>query len=96
MIATMKRRQFITLLGGAAALPLAARAQPGGMRRIGWLLTLPRDHPEGQARIAAFRKGLVAAGWIEGRNLRIEVGRRPLLGSRAIRLVVSGMERHGL
>jgi putative ABC transport system substrate-binding protein len=70
----VRRRDFITLLGGAAASwPLAARAQqPGGMRRIGWLLTLPRDHPEGQARIAAFRKGLVAAGWIEGRNLRIE------------------------
>jgi putative tryptophan/tyrosine transport system substrate-binding protein len=70
----MKRREFITLLGGAAATwPLAANAQqPGGMRRIGWLLTLPRDHPEGQARIAAFRKGLVAAGWIEGHNLRIE------------------------
>jgi hypothetical protein len=78
MIAKLKRREFISLLGGALATPslLWPRAscaqQPGGMRRIGWLLTLPRDHPEGQARIATFHKGLVAAGWIEGHNLRIE------------------------
>jgi hypothetical protein len=75
MTAKLKRREFITLLGSALATPslLWPRAscaqQPGGMRRIGWLLTLPRDHPEGQARIATFHKGLVAAGWIEGHNL---------------------------
>jgi hypothetical protein len=55
----MRRREFIALLGGAAAWPLAANAQqPGGMRRIGWLLTLPRDHPEGQARIAGSRDAI--------------------------------------
>src|SRR5262249_41870679 len=70
----LKRRAFITLLGGAAAAwPLAARAQPTEqMRRIGWLLVLARDHPEAQARLAALRAGLAAAGWVDGRNLRIE------------------------
>jgi putative ABC transport system substrate-binding protein len=70
----VKRREFITLLGGAAATwPLAARAQqPERMRRIGWLLVLARDHPEAQARLAALRAGLAAAGWVDGRNLRIE------------------------
>ena len=69
----MKRREFIAALGGAAAMPLAAHAQPGErVRRIGWLITLSQDHPEGQTRIAAFREGLAAAGWTEGRNLHID------------------------
>jgi putative ABC transport system substrate-binding protein len=70
----MKRRQFITLLGGAAAWPIAARAQqPERMRRIGALISGGENAPQTQARYGAFRKGLEALGWIEGRNLRIDV-----------------------
>ena len=69
----MKRRQFITLLGGAAAWPLAARAQqPERMRRIGVLMTLAADDPEGQARLMAFAQGLQELGWTIGRNVRID------------------------
>jgi ABC-type uncharacterized transport system substrate-binding protein len=69
----MKRRKFITLLGGAAAWPLAARAQQGErMRRIGVLMPFAADDPVGQARIAAFREGLEKLGWTEGRNIRID------------------------
>jgi len=70
----MKRREFITLLGGAAAAwPLAARAQqPERMRRIGVLMPFAEDHPVGQARLAAFLQGLQQSGWTDGRNLRIE------------------------
>ena len=70
----MKRREFITLAGGAAAAwPLAARAQQAErVRRIGVLITFAESDPEGQARLAAFREGLQKLGWIEGRNLRID------------------------
>jgi putative tryptophan/tyrosine transport system substrate-binding protein len=70
----MKRREFITLLGGAAAAwPLAARAQqPDGMRRIGMLLSLAEDDPEIRARLAEFRQRLEKRGWSEGRNVRID------------------------
>jgi putative ABC transport system substrate-binding protein len=70
----MKRREFITLLGGAAvAWPLAARAQQGErMRRIGVLMTLAADDPQGQARIAAFLLGLQQLDWTDGRNVRID------------------------
>ena len=55
----MKRREFLTLLGGAAAWPLAARAQqPERMRRIGVLMNLAADDPAGQVRLAAFVQGL--------------------------------------
>ena len=74
----MKRRAFITLIGGAAAAaslswPRAARAQQGErMRRIGVLLNLAADDPETRARLAAFLQGLQELGWSEGRNLRID------------------------
>ena len=70
----MKRSEFITLLGGAAAAwPLAARAQqPERMRRVGVLMSLPQNDPGGQAEVAAFYQGLAALGWVEGRNIRIE------------------------
>jgi putative ABC transport system substrate-binding protein len=69
-----RRRDFITLLGGAAfAWPLAARAQQGErVRRIGVLMSLVESDPEGQARVAPLRQGLQELGWIEGRNVRIE------------------------
>jgi putative tryptophan/tyrosine transport system substrate-binding protein len=68
----MRRREFITLLGGAAAAwPLAARAQPP-LRRVGIFMDLSEQDPEGQARVAAFRKGLQDLGWIEGRNVRFD------------------------
>src|SRR5712691_3422208 len=73
----MKRREFITLLGGAAtssvAWPLAARAQqPGGMRRVGVLMNVAADDPEAQARNAAVLQGLQELGWTVGRNVRID------------------------
>ena len=70
----MKRREFITLLGGAAvAWPLAARAQqPERMRRIGVLLPATADDPEFQARVGAFLQGLALLGWTIGRNVRID------------------------
>jgi putative ABC transport system substrate-binding protein len=69
----VKRRTFITLLGGAAAWPLAAWAQqPEGMRRIGVLMNTAADDPEGQARNTAFVQALQQFGWTEGRNIRID------------------------
>ena len=69
----MKRREFITMLGGAAAWPLAARAQQAErMRRIGVVMSFAPGDPESQLRIAAFEKGLRDLGWVEGRNLRTE------------------------
>jgi putative ABC transport system substrate-binding protein len=69
----MRRREFILLVGGAAATwPLAARAQePSGVRRIGVLMNIS-DDPEGKARLAAFRQSLEQLGWIDGRNVRID------------------------
>ena len=70
----MKRREFITLLGGAtAAWPAGARAQQDErMRRIGVLMSLAADDPEMKARLAAFLQGLQHLGWTDGRNLRID------------------------
>jgi putative ABC transport system substrate-binding protein len=68
------RREFVSLLGGAAvAWPLAARAQqPERMRRIGVLLAAAADDAEFQARIGAFLQGLQQLGWTDGRNVRID------------------------
>ena len=69
----MGRREFVALLGGAAAWPVAARAQQGErMRRVGVLLNLAANDPMGQARVAAFAQGLQATGWSDGRNVRID------------------------
>jgi putative ABC transport system substrate-binding protein len=69
----MRRREVITLLGGAAAWPLAARAQPTtGMPRIGVLMGYAESDREGQANVAAFQGGLQKLGWTEGRNIRLD------------------------
>ena len=69
-----KRREFITLLGGAAAWPLTARAQQGErMRRIGVLIGGAESDPVQQARLAAFLDGLQRLGWTDGRNVRIDI-----------------------
>jgi len=70
----MRRRDFITLFGGAAAWPLAARAQQADrMRRIGILMTIAANDPEAQARIVVFAQSLQALGWTDGRNARIDI-----------------------
>ena len=70
----MKRREFIRLLGGAAATwPLAARAQqPDRVRRIGVLMNIAEDDPATKARVAAFRQGLEKREWSEGRNVHLD------------------------
>jgi putative ABC transport system substrate-binding protein len=69
----MRRREFILSLAGAAAWPLAARAQQGGrVWRIAVMMTTAENDPEGAARAAALRQGLAELGWVEGRNLRID------------------------
>jgi ABC-type uncharacterized transport system substrate-binding protein len=68
----MKRREFITLLGGAAAWPIGARAQER-VRRIGVLMNIAADDPQAQSRIEAFLQGLQPLGWTVGRNLQIDV-----------------------
>src|SRR5262249_35428219 len=71
----MRRRQFISLLGGAAAAwPLAARAQqPERVRRIGVLTNFASDDPAEQSRVLAFAQALAQSGWTEGRNIRIDI-----------------------
>src|SRR5262249_3414961 len=70
----MMRRDFITVLGGAAAWPLAARAQqPERMRRVGALMNTAADSADGQAHFAAFVHGLHQLGWTDGRKARLDV-----------------------
>src|SRR5215467_7129754 len=75
MTVTIGRRELLAALGGAAAAwPLAAWAQrPDRMRRVGVLMHLAADDPEGQSRVAAFLQGLQEAGWAVGRNVNIDV-----------------------
>jgi len=70
----MRRREFISLLGGAASWPLAARAQQAErVRRIGVLMNSPaQDNSEGQARLSSFLQGLQQSGWTDGRNVRLD------------------------
>jgi putative ABC transport system substrate-binding protein len=92
----LRRRQFITLLGGAAAWPLAARAQqPEGMRRIGVLIGLSETDTEVGKYLSELRKTLRALGWIEGKNLWIDHRAAADLGgmrSHALDLVNLGAE----
>jgi hypothetical protein len=71
----MRRREFIMGLGGAAAWPVMGRAQqvPTAMRRIGVLVNNAEDAPGVQTQIAAFRRSLGQFGWMEGRNIQIEL-----------------------
>jgi hypothetical protein len=78
----MKRREFIMLLGGAAAWPIAARAQRAErVRRIGVLLPYAEIDRESQVRITAFRDAMQRLGWTEGRNMRIGDGQSGALFS---------------
>ena len=85
----MKRREFIALLGGAAAAwPLAARAQqPDRIRHIGVLMGFPESDLQAQSFIAAFRDGLQKVGWMEGRNIRIDTRWAALSRSARHRLI---------
>ncbi len=67
----MKRRRFVTLMGGAVCVPFAARAQPD-LPRVGLLMGPAEGDAEIEARVAAFRDGLQKLGWIDGQNVRIE------------------------
>jgi ABC-type uncharacterized transport system substrate-binding protein len=70
----VRRREFITLLGGVAAWPLVARAQqPGEMRRIGVLMPVAAGDPAAQARLVAFVQGLQEQGWTVGRNVQLDI-----------------------
>jgi len=68
----MRRREFISFVGGAAAWPLAADAQPTEMRRIAVIIGVA-DDPQGQARLAAFTDGMQTLGWTDGRNVHFEI-----------------------
>ena len=68
------RREFITLRGGAAAWPLAAKAQPGDrVRRIGVLMAGDENDPMRKTRLSAFTQALAGLGWTDGRNMRLEL-----------------------
>jgi putative tryptophan/tyrosine transport system substrate-binding protein len=69
----MRRREFITMVGGAVAMPLVAQAQQSGRtQRVGVLMPFAKDNPEGQARVEAFLQELQRLGWTNGRNVQID------------------------
>jgi putative tryptophan/tyrosine transport system substrate-binding protein len=83
MTSHIRRRELIVVLGGAAAWPLAARAQtPEAARHIGVLMGLAEDDPDTKARLSGLRQGLEKLGWVEGRNVRIDYRFAPA-GARA-------------
>jgi putative tryptophan/tyrosine transport system substrate-binding protein len=69
----IRRREFVATLGSAVTWPLAARAQSAHMRRVGVLMPYPETAAEGQARVAAFTEQLRQLGWIDGRNLQVDL-----------------------
>jgi putative ABC transport system substrate-binding protein len=70
----MKRREFIGLVGGAAALPIAAAAQQdSGLRRLAMLSNVSENSKEGQQFLSAFRRGMRELGWTKGRNVELMV-----------------------
>ena len=74
MTIPIARRKFVVALAGAAAWPLAARAQQGNrVRRIGWLATLDENDPGYKAALSAFTQALAGLGWTEGRNVRMDL-----------------------
>jgi putative ABC transport system substrate-binding protein len=82
----MQRRDFIKVIGGTVAWPLAARAQqPGDMRRIGMLMAYAETDREGQAFVAAFREALAKLGWAEGRSIQIDVRWAPASSNENLR-----------
>jgi putative ABC transport system substrate-binding protein len=69
----MNRREFVAVLGGAAAWPLVGHAQqPERVRRVGVLLVFAENDPQGQARVTAFAQALGRLGWVQGKNIRID------------------------
>src|SRR5262249_22466250 len=92
----MRRREFVTLIGGAAAAwPLAARAQQGDrVRRIGVLMTGDENDPVAESRISAFRQALADLGWTDGRNVRMDLrwGGRDSNRIRALAQEVVGLQ----
>jgi putative ABC transport system substrate-binding protein len=95
MIAHINRRETITLLGGAAAWPLAARAQQGDrVRRIGVLMSGDENDPLGKTDVSAFTQALAGLGWADGRNLRMELrwGRGDINRIRALAQELVGLQ----
>jgi putative ABC transport system substrate-binding protein len=69
----LKRREFVSLLVGGAAWPLGAGAQSGPLRRVGVLITLETNDPEGESELKALKEAFQRLGWVDGRNLRLEI-----------------------
>jgi putative ABC transport system substrate-binding protein len=77
----MRRREFIAGLGSAAAWPVVARAQQGDrVRRIGVLIALDENDPEGKRRYSAFAQALADLGWTDGRNVQMDAGAGTSIG----------------